>query len=121
MIFIGHKLTDLREVKKMSMQDITEITGIQQSNISDLENGKIKNPRPSTIKKLCQALKINEEYFYLENSRLPTDMLPNLPPETEKFIMNGENVPYLILSEKAKIAGLSPETLEKLIELYTKK
>jgi transcriptional regulator with XRE-family HTH domain len=121
MKFIGEKLTSLRKARKLSMMEVAEKTGLHQSNISDLETGKTKNPRPETVEKLCQGLKINEEYFYLENSRLPTDVLPPLPAKTEKFIMDGENIPYLIVSEKAKEAGLSPETLEKLIDLYAKK
>jgi transcriptional regulator with XRE-family HTH domain len=37
-----------------------------------------------------------------------------------EFIKSKENKPYIIMSAKAKEKGMSPETLEKLIELYTK-
>jgi transcriptional regulator with XRE-family HTH domain len=40
--------------------------------------------------------------------------------ELKKFIASKGNEPYIILSAKAQKKGMSPETLEKLIELYTK-
>jgi transcriptional regulator with XRE-family HTH domain len=40
--------------------------------------------------------------------------------ELKKFITSKGNEPYIILSAKAHKKGMSPEVLEKLIELYTK-
>jgi len=40
--------------------------------------------------------------------------------ELKKFIASKGNEPYIILSAKAHKKGMSPEVLEKLIDLYTK-
>jgi transcriptional regulator with XRE-family HTH domain len=40
--------------------------------------------------------------------------------ELKKFIARKGNEPYIILSAKAKKQGISPEVLQKLIDLYTK-
>ncbi|VBB08417.1 Hypothetical protein LUCI_3689 [Lucifera butyrica] len=116
MKFQGDKLRQLRKAKSLSMLDVVELTGISQSTLSDIENNK-KNPRPATVERLCQGLKVKEEYFYIDDAVLPTELLPNMPEETRKFIFSDDNVPYIVLSEKAKKSGISPKTLEKMIEL----
>jgi transcriptional regulator with XRE-family HTH domain len=46
---------------------------------------------------------------------------PSNKEELKKFITSKGNEPYIILSAKAHKSGISPETLEALIELHTKK
>lgn len=116
MIFKGEKLVKLREDMGWSTYDIEHLTGIRQSVVSDLENGTTKNPRPVTVEKLCKGLKVSKEYFYLEDAKLPSEVIPDMPEETKRFIMNGNNVPYIMISEKAKKEGIPPEVLEKLLE-----
>lgn len=120
MEFIGSKLRKLRESKKWTLQDVEELFNISQSTLSDLEIGK-KQPRKATVERLCKAFKVDDRYFYMDDSALPWDVIPNMTDEMKSFLLNGENMPYLILSEKAKKSGLSPEVLEKLIELWTQK
>ncbi|MDF2499385.1 MAG: hypothetical protein K0Q77_99 [Anaerosporomusa subterranea] len=118
MQFIGSKLRGLREGKNLRIEDLSEITGISVSTLSDIETGETKNPRKATVKLICDALKVPETYFYLEDSRLPTDLIPEMPEETRNFIMNGRNVPFLVLTEKAAKNGLTPEQFDKLLELW---
>ena len=118
MKFIGSKLKHLREIKNMSMTELTELTGIKQGYISEIETGK-KNPGPAIVEKISTALKIDQLYFYLEESRLPIDVMPDMPPELQKFIANGKNTPWLALTEKAQREGVSLEALNKLIEVLS--
>lgn len=120
MQFIGEKLRKLRDKNRWSLMDVEEFTGISQSALSDIENNK-KQPRAATVEKLCKAFKIDQIFFYMPDSRLPEDLLPDLDADTKEFLMNGENIPYVILSKKAKESGLPPDVLETLINLYTKK
>ena len=118
MRFLGYKLKNLREVKGLSLLDLEKTTGIGNGHLSAIEREE-KNPRPATVKKICDALKMDEQYFYIEDSRLPTDLLPDMPEEVQKFIMQGENTPWLVLTEKAKREGVSREMLEKMLDLLT--
>lgn len=118
MRFLGYKLKNLREVKGLSLLDLEKTTGIGNGHLSAIEREE-KNPRPQTVKKICDALKMDEQYFYIEDSRLPTDLLPDMPEEVQKFIMQGENTPWLVLTEKAKREGVSREMLEKMLDLLT--
>jgi transcriptional regulator with XRE-family HTH domain len=117
MIFLGAKLRKLRDAMGWSTIDVERMTGLRQSIISGLENGQTKNPRPETVEKLCRGLKVNDEFFYLEDATLPTDLLPDMPDETKRFIMSGDNIPYLIISERAKREGIPPEVLQQMLEL----
>lgn len=125
-MFDGSKLTKLRDIYNLSLRDLEDLTGVTFSSLSDIESGVTDNPRKTTVNKILIGLKrkginIDQEYFYNSDARLPIDVIPDMPPEVEKFIMNGDNVPYLILSNKAKKSGISPETLEKLIDLWSQK
>lgn len=80
-----------------------------------------KNPGPEIVSALAKALRVDEMYFYQEDSRLPQDLLPAIPPELEKFLLEAENIPWLRLSEKAKTRGVPPEVLDKIIEALSTK
>lgn len=121
MVFLGHKLKRLREVLSMSIVDVERATGVPQSRLSELETGKTKNPQSKTVEKLCEGLKVKKEFFFIEKAELPSDVLPNMSDETLKFIMSGDNMPYIVMSQKAKEQGLSPETIEKIMALLIQK
>jgi transcriptional regulator with XRE-family HTH domain len=118
--FIGVKLKKYREALGLSLTDLEAMTGLKPGHLSELENGKTQ-PRPLTVEKLCTGLKIDEEYFFLEDSRLPVEVLPSMPESVQKMILSGDSVPYLVVAEKAKKQGISPETLEKMLDLLTNK
>jgi len=67
MIFLGHKLKNLRAAKGLSMRDLCKLSGVADAYISQIETGK-RNPGPEVVKKLSEALKIDQIYFYLEES-----------------------------------------------------
>lgn len=117
MIFKGEKLAKLRHDMGWSTYDVEKLTGIRQSVVSDLENGETKNPRQTTINKLCQGLKVSKEYFYLDNTKLPSDLLPDMPEDTKRFVMNGNNIPYIQISEKARKEGIPHDVLENMLNL----
>jgi len=116
MRFIGDKLTHLREVLKLTQKDVEKLTGVKAGHISGIETGA-RNPRPETVKRIAEGLSVDEHYFYLQESRLPADVLPEMPPELERFIADGSNVPWLALTEKAQREGISYEALQHLIDI----
>ena len=54
---VGERIKKLREKKNLSTNDLSRLTGISQSTISKLENGKRK-PELSTLEKIAQALNV---------------------------------------------------------------
>lgn len=120
MVFRGEKLKHLMEVMGWSFEKVAEMTGLNAGHIHDLVH-KTSNPRKETVAKICKGLHIAEQYFYIEDSMLPIDVIPDMPEEVKKFIANGSNVPWLVLTERAKREGLSIEDVEKIIDLLKTK
>jgi transcriptional regulator with XRE-family HTH domain len=122
MEFHGDRLRALRESLKWSMTQTEKVTGVKQSTISELENGIIKHPRESTINKLCKGFKIKDKnFFFLDDIVLPAEILPpDTPEDILKFIMSGENIPYIALGKKIKESGLPPEDLEQILAILAR-
>jgi transcriptional regulator with XRE-family HTH domain len=56
---IKENLRNAREQKGMTQEELEQLSGISQSMISALENGKIPNPTIGTVRALSQALDID--------------------------------------------------------------
>ena len=67
--------------------------------------------------KLAESLRVNPDYFKIENASLPMEVLPDLPREIIEMILLADSIPYLKLTEKAKKNGLSPAAPEKIIDI----
>jgi len=61
-VFIGEKLKDLRLRRAMSQRKLAETAGMSQRAIVDLETDR-REPRPSTLGKLANALGVEPSKF----------------------------------------------------------
>ncbi|MBS6600600.1 MAG: helix-turn-helix domain-containing protein [Clostridium sp.] len=61
---VGENLKRIRKTKKMTLKQLEEITGITNSYISAIENGRKKNPSTEILEKLAKALNVNVVDFY---------------------------------------------------------
>ncbi|MDA1476444.1 helix-turn-helix domain-containing protein [Bacillus changyiensis] len=57
----GNHLRQLRERKKLTVNQLAMYSGVSSAGISRIENGKRGVPKPATIRKLADALKIPYE------------------------------------------------------------
>ncbi|WP_440682515.1 helix-turn-helix domain-containing protein [Bacillus subtilis] len=57
----GEQLRALREERKLTVNQLATYSGVSAAGISRIENGKRGVPKPATIKKLAEALKIPYE------------------------------------------------------------
>ena len=51
-------IKEIREKHGISQNGLAKKIGVSQSALSDIENGKTKNPRIDTIMKIADALKV---------------------------------------------------------------
>jgi transcriptional regulator with XRE-family HTH domain len=82
-------LRELREIRLrrgLSQADLSAATGVAEFTISEIESGKRANPRPSTLRKLAQALGVEVADLYGEAD----SPLAEAPPSQEKLFNNGE-------------------------------
>ena len=62
-VFIGEKLKDLRLRRAMSQRKLAETAGMSQRAIVDLETDR-REPRPSTLGKLAEALSVEPSELF---------------------------------------------------------
>jgi transcriptional regulator with XRE-family HTH domain len=75
-------LRELREIRLrrgLSQADLSAMTGVAEFTISEIEAGKRANPRPSTLRKLAQALEVEVADLYGDPT-YPNDRAPSPEP-----------------------------------------
>jgi transcriptional regulator with XRE-family HTH domain len=113
----GSKLHNLRKLRQLTADELAALSGVSRSYILLIESGKRSEVSNKVTAKLAEALRVNPDYFKIENASLPTDILPELPHEIIEMILAADSMPYLKLTEKAKKNGLPPSALEKIIDI----
>lgn len=63
-MFNKNKLVKALENKKWSAYKLWKVSGVSQSVISDIINGKVKNPTVKTLSKIADALGVSVNEFF---------------------------------------------------------
>jgi len=117
---LGEKLHNLRTENEITLVELSKLSGVLASTLSDIERGKIKNPAFSTIEKISLALKVSPLYFCedLPQTMRESEKIAILFPEDEKeILLNNKNIiPYLGIVFKAYKRGIPAETLNSIID-----
>lgn len=66
----GNKIKQLREEAKMTLKQLSDATGVGQSTISDIETGKAKNPKTTTLKKIADYFNVSVDYLLSTEEKL---------------------------------------------------
>lgn len=114
MKFLGHKLKELRKSKKITMLQLSAMTGIKQSKLSLYENGK-EFPNTKTATKFAEALNVDLYYFYLDNAVLLSNQTPASEPSSPP-----QKTAYVVLAEHAEKIGFPIGMLEAIINSWEK-
>ncbi len=56
---VGMEIKKQREKKGFSLKKLSELSGVSDSIISDIETGKVKNPGVITILKIAKGLEVD--------------------------------------------------------------
>jgi DNA-binding XRE family transcriptional regulator len=75
---IGHHMEELRRIRRMrglSQLDLAALSGVSQYTITEVETGR-REPRPSTLRKLADALEVEVADFFQE-SEPPKALAPS--------------------------------------------
>ncbi|ADG81537.1 transcriptional regulator, XRE family [Thermincola ferriacetica] len=115
---LGDKIKHLLFLRSMKQADLVKVSGVSKATISELINNKQKNPSIETIEKIAKALRVSPLYFLEENAVTPLEVAPHLPQHIREFILNSENMDYIVLAHKLKSKNLPVEVMEKIIESY---
>ena len=72
---LGDKLRALRQQKKLSLEQLAELTDSSKSYIWELENRDDPNPSADKISKLAAALDVTTEFLDRKSTRLNSSHL----------------------------------------------
>jgi transcriptional regulator with XRE-family HTH domain len=113
---IGSKLRSLRKLRGMTVEELSRLSGVSRSYITNIENGRKKEISSRVINNLAAALRTNADYFRVREGILPGDSFPNIDPEFTSFLARVESRPFLRLMKRALDYGVSVETMEVVID-----
>lgn len=60
---ISKNIKQIRNEKRLTLRELSELSGVSKSTISDIENNKV-NPSTNTLEKLAKGLSVNVEDFF---------------------------------------------------------
>ena len=69
------RIEDLCRERNLSINALSNVSGVTQSTVNDIMNGKTYNAGIGTIKKLCDGLGISVRHFF------DSDLFSNLEQE----------------------------------------
>ncbi|BCG57453.1 helix-turn-helix domain-containing protein [Paenibacillus sp. URB8-2] len=72
----GNYLRALREERDLSINQLALYSGVSNAQISRIENGLRKPPKPETLRKLAQALKIDYDELMAAAGHVNEDAQP---------------------------------------------
>lgn len=114
---IGKKMKLLRVEREMSTMDLAKLTGLSQGYISNIENNADMNPTRATIKKIANALNVPPEFLIDESAYIPNEVIENLPPDIQEWLVGKDILPYLYLAQEMHGKKIPAEKAGKVIDL----
>lgn len=64
-LFTSYRIKEYREQKKMSQEELSQISGVSRSIISELETGKRSVTKTDTLLKISKALNVPISKIFL--------------------------------------------------------
>jgi transcriptional regulator with XRE-family HTH domain len=113
-MFIGDRLREMREEKKLSQGDIEKRTGLFRAYISRVENGHTV-PAIETLEKLARALEVPLYQLFYDGEEPPN--LPNLPKRksSDDIVWGTKGKEARYLTKLRRLLGKTEESNRKLI------
>lgn len=103
MTILGDNIKKLRDRAGMTITDLSNLSGVGRSTISEIESGKAQNPKGNTISAIAKVFGVNTgtlTEMEFEHEYVITDI-----EEAMELILNQENLMLHgeVLNDEAKI------------------
>ncbi|MEH7381074.1 XRE family transcriptional regulator [Bacillus sp. JJ1533] len=104
---IASNLAEMRKKRGLSLDQVSELTGVSKAMLAQIENGK-SNPTVTTLWKIANGLQVSFSAFLKENEK----------PQIQKIKMNELN-PVIDDDGNYLVYSIYPFHPEKKFEVYT--
>ena len=115
----GEKFKYVRELRQMTLSDLSKKCKLSIPYLSDIENNK-KRPAMKSLERIAKALSVDPWFFMDETAVTFTELakISNYepPPDILEFVTNQEKLPYIMLAKKMSEDGISSEAWGVLID-----
>jgi transcriptional regulator with XRE-family HTH domain len=107
---VGLRLRHARRLRGKSQVELAKQAGVTQASVSDLERGKSKSFRGTTLVAIAQTLQVNPEWLAKGIGRMEDGNMPPLPVDAERVARD-----WLKLAPevRAKIADMIREMVKQ--------
>jgi transcriptional regulator with XRE-family HTH domain len=105
-LIIGNKLKDIRNKRKLSLDEVTKLTGVSKAMLGQIERGQ-SNPTVSTLWKIATGLKVSFSLFIDENQ------------DDLKVIDQNDISPIIEDNNRMKLYPIFPFDANKGFEIFT--
>lgn len=118
---IGQQIRQIRESKKMTLTELSQLSNVAIGTLGDLERTRITNPSFVTVARVCKALNISpllllgdtDSEFAQEATTKDIEYLFDL--EYLNFFRDPDFKRYFEVARQAFEAGVSPESLVMMV------
>lgn len=107
---LGENIRQLRYIKNWSLDELSEKTGVSKGGLSDIENGKAKNPRIDTISNIAKTLEVSIESMLRDDITAKYDNLGIDLKERIKLLCKTNKTN---LAKLERMAGLGKGSISK--------
>lgn len=119
----GEKFKYVRELRQMTLSDLSKLCDLSVPYLSDIENGK-KRPAMKSLERIAQALNA-DTHFFMNDAAVSLGQLSKIsgydpPPDIAEFFSKPESLAYAVLAKEMSDDKIDPIFLKELLESIKK-
>ena len=104
----GQIIKQAREMQGLTCRELSELSGISESEIHRIESGKTKQPQLDTIRRLFQALKLDREKLISKGNEISYDL------SFGQIIRQVRKIQGLTCKELSELSGISETEIRRI-------
>jgi transcriptional regulator with XRE-family HTH domain len=120
----GRKIRHLRELRKLSVNELGRRIGRNGAMVSRLENGKIAQPGADVVAALSRVLAVDPIYFMDDNVESVFAVFEtanmDLPEDISKWLMSHDSLDWVELAKECSLANITPEVARDVLRAIIK-
>ena len=119
----GEKFRYTRELRQMTLSDLSKKCGLSIPYLSDIENNK-KRPAMKSLEKIAKALSA-DTWFFMDDKAVSLAELTKIsgydpPQDIIEFFSRSDSLPYAILARDLHDENIDPIFFRELLESIKK-